>query len=103
MTEARFQFTIKCMHIIMQIIPKNDIAFSPHSIYEGLLMVYFMSSGAIEERLKLILCLSNVRKYDLIQYYLLGRDFEQSEVNNSDAFLYYMMDTMMENSQNVHA
>ncbi|KMQ88509.1 antithrombin-iii-like isoform 2 protein [Lasius niger] len=85
LTKARFKFAIKCLYRLMLLKPKNDIAFSPHSMYEGLLSVYFMSSGEIETYLKRTLYLSDVCKYDLIQYYSSRKDFEQLENNASVA------------------
>ncbi|XP_029157847.1 serine protease inhibitor 88Ea-like [Nylanderia fulva] len=51
LTKARFLFAIQSLHAMM-ILKMKNVAFSPYSIYEGLLLVYLASSNDTEKQLR---------------------------------------------------
>lgn len=86
----------------MKLKPKSDYAFCPYNLYEALFFVYLTSSGAIEQRLKDILFLTEILKDDLIGSVNFDKNFSkfsnsqsastsqdvEAEVNNFDVFLH---------------
>ncbi|XP_029170358.1 serine protease inhibitor 88Ea-like [Nylanderia fulva] len=67
---SRNRFAVECLEKLMQMMPLQDFVFSPYSIYEGLMMVYFASNGDTEKRLKTILHLpDNFAKANWLSYY----------------------------------
>ncbi|XP_029164091.1 serine protease inhibitor 88Ea-like [Nylanderia fulva] len=66
-SDAIFKFALTSLHKYATIKPKEDFVFSPYSIYQELFSVYLISSGDIEQRLKNILYLPNVPKYEMIK------------------------------------
>ncbi|XP_029164090.1 serine protease inhibitor 88Ea-like [Nylanderia fulva] len=66
-SDAMFQFALTSLHKYATIKSKEDFVFSPYSIYQELFSVYLISSGDIEQRLKNILYLPNVSKYELMK------------------------------------
>ncbi|XP_072763034.1 serine protease inhibitor 88Ea-like isoform X2 [Anoplolepis gracilipes] len=82
---ARFHFTFVCLHKIRKMNPSENFVFSPYSIYDILLLIYFGSKGAIEELLKEILYLSNIdfSKQDLIEYYSIRKDCQSQNKPSS--------------------
>ncbi|XP_029164079.1 uncharacterized protein LOC114935397 isoform X1 [Nylanderia fulva] len=62
-----FQFALTSLHKYATIKSKEDFVFSPYSIYQELFSVYLISSADIEQRLKNILYLPNVSKYELMR------------------------------------
>ncbi|XP_029164094.1 uncharacterized protein LOC114935410 [Nylanderia fulva] len=66
-SDAMFKFALTSLHKYATIKPKEDFVFSPYSIYQELFSVYLISSGNIEQRLKNILYLPNVPKYEMMK------------------------------------
>ncbi|XP_029164075.1 serine protease inhibitor 88Ea-like [Nylanderia fulva] len=66
-SDAMFQFALTSLHKYATIKSKEDFVFSPYSIYQELFSVYLISSGDIEQRLRNILYLPNVSKYELMK------------------------------------
>ncbi|XP_029164098.1 serine protease inhibitor 88Ea-like [Nylanderia fulva] len=66
-SDAILQFALTSLHKYATIKPKEDFVFSPYSIYQELFSVYLISSGDIQQRLKNILYLPNVSKYELMK------------------------------------
>ncbi|XP_029164089.1 uncharacterized protein LOC114935404 [Nylanderia fulva] len=66
-SDAMFKFALTSLHKYATIKSKEDFVFSPYSIYQELFSVYLISSGDIEQRLKNILYLPNVSKYELMR------------------------------------
>ncbi|KMQ84600.1 serpin isoform a, partial [Lasius niger] len=76
LSESRFQFALKCLQIFVLRKPTENVVFCPYSIYEGLLMVYFVSRDDTERHLKRILQLPNITKELLATYYKMERKKE---------------------------
>ncbi|XP_029157884.1 serine protease inhibitor 88Ea-like [Nylanderia fulva] len=66
-SEAMFMFAVTSLHKYASIKPKEDFVFSPYNIYHGLYSAYMISSGEMEQRLRDILYLPNVSKYELLK------------------------------------
>ncbi|XP_029164070.1 uncharacterized protein LOC114935389 isoform X2 [Nylanderia fulva] len=66
--QGRFRFAMKCLHKVMEVNPNRNLIFSPPCIYNALFLTHFLIKGAIEERLKLILCLGIFSKTDFMNY-----------------------------------
>ncbi|XP_029164087.1 serine protease inhibitor 88Ea-like [Nylanderia fulva] len=66
-SDAIFQFALTSLHKYATIKSQEDFVFSPYSIYQELFSAYLISSGDIEQRLKNILYLPNVSKYELMR------------------------------------
>lgn len=50
--ERQQAFSIKLLQTVVAASPKQNLIFSPHSIYTALLIAYFLSSNKTEESLK---------------------------------------------------
>lgn len=50
--ERQQEFSIKLLQTAVAASPKQNLIFSPHSIYTALLITYFLSSNKTEEKLK---------------------------------------------------
>lgn len=50
--ERQQAFSIKLLQTVVTASPKQNLIFSPHSIYTALLITYFLSSNKTEETLK---------------------------------------------------
>lgn len=50
--ERQQAFSIKLLQTVVAASPKQNLIFSPHSIYTALLIAYFLSSNKTEETLK---------------------------------------------------
>lgn len=50
--ERQQEFSIKLLQTAVAASPKQNLIFSPHSIYTALLITYFLSSNRTEETLK---------------------------------------------------
>ncbi|CAL1678526.1 unnamed protein product [Lasius platythorax] len=86
LTEARIQFALKCMRTVIQKKGSENVVFSPYNIYEGLLMVYFASSGDTEIHLRRILQLpDDISKQD----WILHHQWHRNKTNRGEAKEYY--------------
>ncbi|XP_077277108.1 serine protease inhibitor 88Ea-like [Temnothorax americanus] len=55
LTDARFKFALESLRKCMLMDPKNNIFFSPHLIYQNLLVMYFGASDDTENFLRKVL------------------------------------------------
>ncbi|XP_029164078.1 serine protease inhibitor 88Ea-like [Nylanderia fulva] len=72
-SKAIFQFALTSLHKYATIKPKEDFVFSPYNIYQGLYSAYMISSGEMEQRLRDILYLPNVSKYELLKIIIFNK------------------------------
>ncbi|XP_029157885.1 serine protease inhibitor 88Ea-like [Nylanderia fulva] len=66
-SDAMFKFAVTSLHKYASIKPKENFVFSPYKIYHGLYSAYMISSGEMEQRLRDILYLPNVSKFELLK------------------------------------
>jgi len=65
--ERQQAFSIKLLQNVVAASPKQNLIFSPHSIYTALLIAYFLSNRQTEENLKNFLNLPPEQVYDECQ------------------------------------
>lgn len=88
LTEARFHFSLKCLKTVMCLKKKENIVFSPYSIYEGLLLIYLASRDDIALHLRNKLELPDYihQKSIPLDWILHSKIKKSKEVNNFIAF-----------------
>lgn len=69
LTDARFKFALESLKKCILMEPKNNIFFSPHLLYQNLLVMYLGASGDTEESLRQILCIPDDITKDMLEEY----------------------------------
>lgn len=76
-------FSINLLHALQKIKPGETLFFSPHSIFQALLLRYFMAEGKLEESLMEILQLNwTSSKTDVVRAYKLEGAARTSHFEN---------------------
>lgn len=85
LTGARYAFALDSLRKAALIESRDNVFFSPHSLYEALNLVYLGARGTTEESLKKALRIpEQLSKVDVQRYYAFERSLNEmrSEVSN---------------------
>lgn len=69
LSDARFKFALESLKKCMMMEPKTNVFFSPHLIYQNLLVVYFGVHDDIENSLRQILHIPDFISKAVVQQY----------------------------------
>lgn len=72
--ERQQEFSIKLLQTAVTASPKQNLIFSPHSIYTALLITYFLSNNETEETLKRFLNIPPEQVYIYVYVYIIQYD-----------------------------
>lgn len=98
----QLRFAISLLNLLQKETPHKNVFYSPHSVYQALLITYFGAAGETEKQLKTVLGLdSSVRKADVERAYNTEKNerakrFEDQPVEyNSANKLYFEKDIII--------
>lgn len=87
LTQSRLQFSLEFMkNVFKKSKPGSNVFFSPHSVYQALLLTLFISDGETEKNIKTALRIPHeIDKLEVLRMYTLEAGFEKMRALNASA------------------